>query len=196
MITTELEGVKESAQKFQQLDKKIRRKVTRKAVNASIRPAVKAMRATAPKQTGLFRRSLTHKVKAYKKGGVMVAIAGQRKAGSTKAFDRAALKARSDPRRGGLSGQGKVVPIWLVENRIKPHPIKARAADDMRGGILVFKRYGRLIRTKQVNHPGRAGLRFMSRAAIATRSQSLRDFAKKFSTEIDASIAATPAGGK
>ena len=131
MIKYELQGMAEANKAFDKLDKKIKRKVTRKAVNAAVRPTIKAARKLAPKQTGLLRRSLTHKIKNYRKGAIFVAIAGQRVDGATKAFERAAIKAQSDKRRGGLSAKGKAVPIHLVESRVRPHTIKARPLENV-----------------------------------------------------------------
>ena len=209
MIKYDMEGIAEANKAFEKLDKKIKRKVTRKAINASVRPAIKAARKLAPKQTGLLRRSLTHKIKNYRKGAIFVAIAGQRVDGATKAFERAAIKAQSDKRRGGLSAKGKAVPIHLVESRVRPHTIKARPLENVmvpakkggmkiasdrfmrlltgvKRGTLVFRRFGRIVRTKQVKHPGNSGDGFMRRAADATRGDSLREFEKKWKTEISA----------
>ena len=204
-----LDGIKEMHRFWERFDDKIKRKILRKSVNASCRPVVKKVRALAPKQTGLLRRSLTHKIKNYRKGAIFVAIAGQRVDGATKAFERAAIKAQSDKRRGGLSAKGKAVPIHLVESRVRPHTLKARPLENVmvpakkRGmkiasdrfmrlltgvkrGTLVFRRFGRIVRTKQVKHPGNSGDGFMRRAADATRGDSLREFEKKWKTEISA----------
>ena len=201
-VRYKLDGVKKSQQAFERLDHKVRKGITRKSINASIRPTVKAMRKMAPRQTGLFRRSLTHRVKGYRQGAIFVAVAGQRSSGTSKAFDKAADKARSNPNRGGLSGQGKVVPMHLVIGKIKPHEVahRQRELSTFTGrdlGSLVFKRYGRLNFLKAVNHPGHAGLQFMSRAARQTMAQNIAQFKKKFGDGVNAAVT-TPAspGGK
>jgi len=201
VIEYEMAGMEKSAQAFEALDRKIKRKVTKKSVNAAVRPTVKELRKLTPKQTGLLRRSLTHKVKPYRQGAITVGVVGQRKTGSTRAFEKAATRARSDPKRGGLSAKGHAVPIHLIERPVKQHVIKARAKGHaskslralaaMTGigrGTLVFHRFGRLIRVKRVNHPGNSGLGFMKKAAAATKTQSLRAFESKWTTEVSASV--------
>ncbi len=192
-VTFRLDGVEQSRKAFLGLDNKIKRTVTRKAVNASVRPIVKMVRKLTPRNTGLLRRSITHKVKPYRKGGIIVGMVGQRTKGATKAFEKAAEKAKTAAGRGGLSGKGVAPPLHLVDQPTGEHKIKhsqkelsAFTGNDL--GSLTFKRYGRLIYAQEVEHPGTKGKRFMIAASVLTRNVALNEFAKKFRTEVTAAV--------
>ena len=192
-ITFRLEGVKESQRAFLALDDKLKRSVTRKAVNASVRPAVKMVRKLTPRNTGLLRRSITHRVKSYRKGGILVGVVGQRTGGSTKAFQKAAEKAKGAAGRGGLSGRGVAPPLHLVDQPVKAHKIKHSEAElsaftGKEQGSLVWKQSGRVNYAQEVDHPGTSGKRFMIKAAILTRNQCLLEFKKKFKAEVTAAV--------
>ena len=192
-VTFRLDGVEQSRKAFLGLDNKIKRTVTRKAVNASVRPIVKMVRKLTPRNTGLLRRSITHKVKPYRKGGIIVGMVGQRTSGATKAFQKAAAKAQQAAGRAGLSGKGVAPPLHLVDQPTKAHTIKPEEAElsaflgkDI--DKLTFKKYGRLIYAEKVKHPGSDGAGFMLAASVLTRVVSLNEFAKKFRTEVTAAV--------
>ena len=182
-ITFALDGTGEMQRFWKRFDHRIKRRIVRKAVNAACRPVVKKVRALAPKKTGLFKRSITHIVRTYRRGGSIAGVIGQRgqRSKSTKSLDRAMGAAKSHPGRGGLSGQGKVVPLHLVNSPIKPHEIKAEPAE---GEKLVFKAYGRMHWESTVDHQGHPGRRFMETAFAQTRRQALTAFEVKFQNEI------------
>lgn len=172
---------------FNRFEEKLRRKVTRKAVNAAARPVAKRVRSLVPKRTGLLRRSITHVVRSYRRGGIIVAAIGQRggRSGSTKALAAAQGRARmSRSRTGGISGQGKIVPLHLVDQPVKSHVIRATVGRTMAGGVLVFRRYNRLNWERKVEHPGHGGARFMERSFDGSRMLALRAFELKFQNEI------------
>ena len=183
MIKYELQGMAEANKAFDKLDKKIKRKVTRKAVNAAVRPTITAARKFAPKQTGLFRRSITHIVRSYRRGGALAGVIGQRgqRSKSTKALDKAAEAAKSHKSRGGLSGKGKVVPIHLVNNPVKEHKITANLLKEER---LVFRASGRIHWERDVDHKGHPGRGFMEDAFTQTRRLALKAFETKFKNEV------------
>ena len=192
-ITFRLDGVKESQRAFLALDDKLKRSVTRKAVNASVRPAVKMVRKLVPRNTGLLRRSITHRVKSYRKGGILVGVVGQREGDMTKAFEKAAEKAKGAAGRGGLSGRGVAPPLHLVDQPVKAHKIKHSQAElsaftGKDQGSLVWKQSGRVHYKKDVEHPGTKGKGFMLKAAILTRNQCLLEFKKKFNAEVTAAV--------
>ena len=178
-----IDGIEQLQSFWDKFDDKIRRKVLRKSVNAACRPVVKKVRALAPKQTGLFRRSITHMVRSYRRGGSLAGVSGQRgqRSKSTKALDKAASAAKSHKNRGGLSGKGKVVPIHLVNNPVKPHTIKANL---LKGERLVFRRYGRINWERDVDHKGHGGRGFMEDAFSQTRRLALKAFETKFKNEV------------
>ena len=183
-LSFDLDGTGEMQRFWKRFDQKIRRRVTRKAVNAACRPIVKKVRSLAPKKTGLLRRSITHVVRNYRRGGSYAGVIGQRgqRSGATKALAKAQGRvAMGATRHGGISGAGKIVPIHLVNSRVKPHKITANLLKDER---LVFKRYGRINWEKRVDHRGHPGDRFMNRAWSQTHKLALVAFEVKFHNEI------------
>ena len=178
-----LDGIKEMHRFWERFDDKNKRKILRKSVNASCRPVVKKVRALAPKQTGLFRRSITHIVRSYRRGGALAGVIGQRgqRSKSTKALDKAAEAAKSHKSRGGLSGKGKVVPIHLVNNPVKEHKITANLLKEER---LVFRASGRIHWERDVDHKGHPGRGFMEDAFTQTRRLALKAFETKFKNEV------------
>ncbi len=192
-------GVEESDRLFRQLNSKLQRKVTRKAINAAARPMVKRVRQLVPKKTGLLKRSITHRVKAYRRGGIQVAVIGQRGAGSKSTKALAAAQGRalmSRGNRGGISGKGKIVPIHLVDQPTKAHRIRPKVASAMAGDVLVFRRYGKINWESVVNHGGTRGYKFLARAFSGTSRQSLRAFETKFLNEVYAEASKISPTGK
>lgn len=113
-----LEGLETTLRRLEAFPRKVAQKCLRKAVSAGAVPLVRAVKVASPQLTGIFRRSISSKVKAYRGGEVVVSIVGQ----ANKI--RSAKKVRAG--RGGISGRGDVVPIHLIENPVKPHRIPLR----------------------------------------------------------------------
>ena len=121
-----IKGAKATAAKFDQLDAITRRKVLRKATTAASGVIRKAVKQKAPRKTGLLRKSLGSKVVKYQKGNVYTAIIGQAKGiEKQKGFSKAVARAVGHKKRGGLSGEGVVLPLWLVNNPVEAHAWQA-----------------------------------------------------------------------
>lgn len=77
-LSIQTSGLREFKGALEKLDKKLRAKVVRGAVNAGIKVFVAAMRQRVPENSGLLKKSLGRKSKTYRQGGIYVAIAGAR----------------------------------------------------------------------------------------------------------------------
>jgi HK97 gp10 family phage protein len=79
---TQLLGYRETLAALANVDKKVRRKLLRKWVNAGSSKVLKAAKKLAPvgagSLAGLYRKSLGRKVKTYQSGAVAVALIGAR----------------------------------------------------------------------------------------------------------------------
>jgi HK97 gp10 family phage protein len=78
----QLLGHRETLAALQAVDKKVRRKLLRKWVNAGTSKVLKAAKKLAPVGTGplagLYRKSLGRKVRTYQSGAVQVGLVGAR----------------------------------------------------------------------------------------------------------------------
>lgn len=78
LVTVKMDGVKEFGERLDALEKKIRRKLTKKAVTAGTRVFMRAAKTKAPKRSGLLKKSVGSRVQVYRNSGVVVGIAGPR----------------------------------------------------------------------------------------------------------------------
>jgi len=185
--TVTLEGLPATVRKLEQLPQKIQKGPVRKATRAGGAPFVKAAKRNAPRRTGIFKRSLTQKVKSYRGGVVTLSIIGQLKNAKIKATK--GLKKG----RGGISGRGKVVPVHFVEEDIKPHQIPKEDSDDP--FAFAFRSSGgRIVIVYKVEHPGTRGQHPIRKAAQEAEKPGLKKFQDKLEAEVDkeaASLAAS-----
>lgn len=82
-VACKIDGLKDMIDKVNALDKKMRNKILRKAVNAAGKIVLKAARAGFRKgwnvDTGWLKKSMGSRVKVYRRSGVVVAIVGARR---------------------------------------------------------------------------------------------------------------------
>lgn len=176
--TMRLEGLPATTAVLATLPRNIQKRSMSRATRAGGAPYVKAAKRNAPRLRGIFKRSLTLKVKSYRGGETHVAIAGQLKGNL-----RSIAKLRRA--RGGISGRGDVVPIHFVEEDIKPHVIP--------GPVAIHTPSGRVVVVQSVQHPGTRGQHVIRQAAQQAEGESVRKFTEKLSTEVDREAAAAAA---
>jgi len=174
-------GVNHAVAVLNGLERKTQKRILPKAVRAAGAPFLKAARRRAPKANRLLSRSLALVMRRYS-GSVLVVI-GQEK---TKRFDKAKTKIK---RTGGISGRGELTPLHLVEEDVKPHAIRPRAARR-----LVFQAGGKTVYATEVHHPGRRGDHFVRAAAAASEAEGVRQFGVKLTLEVMKEAAASGAG--
>ena len=182
-----IKGAKATAAKFDQLDAITRRKVLRKATTAASGVIRKAVKQKAPRKTGLLRKSLGSKVVKYQKGNVYTAIIGQAKGiEKQKGFSKAVARAVGHKKRGGLSGEGVVLPLWLVNNPVEAHgmPGKRKEKRDPSKPYVWTVGRKRIYREYIRNHPGHSGSKFIQRGAQASQQPAGTAFRRKFKAEL------------
>ena len=117
-----LKGAERTTKAFDALDAKTRRNILKKSTTAASGEIRKEVKRQTPRKTGLLRRSIGSKVQKYQKGNLYLGVIGQAKGLSgQKGFSAAALKATTHKKRGGLSGEGVVLPLWLVISPVQAH---------------------------------------------------------------------------
>ena len=77
-VTIKLEGVQQLLKNLEQFSQTIQRRIVRKAVSAGSTPMLQAVKAAAPRETGLLKKSIGRKVKTYRNSGVVLVIIGPR----------------------------------------------------------------------------------------------------------------------
>lgn len=169
VATMRVEGLAEANKRLQAFPGKIQKRVIRKAVNAGAQPMLQAVRANTPRRTGITRRGMAVKLKAYRQA--MVAIVGQDKRARPKALKGAGSI------RGGISGRGYPVPIHLLDQPTKPHRIGSRLLRWVSGSTLLYAR--------SVQHPGTRGQEIMSRAFASSRSAAELAVTAKLTAEVE-----------
>lgn len=182
-----IKGARAAAAKFDQLDAITRRKVLRKATTAASGLIRKAVKQKAPRKTGLLRKSLGSKVKKYERGNVYTAIIGQAKGiEEQKGFSKAVARAVGHKKRGGLSGEGAVVPLWLVNNAVESHgmPGKRKEKRDPSKPYVWTVGSRRIYREYIRNHPGHSGSKFIERGARSSQLPASKAFRRKFKSEL------------
>jgi len=179
VATVTLEGLAPTVRKLEALPRRIQKGPVRKAVRAGGAPFVKAAKRNAPRRRGIFKRTLTQKIKSYRGGVVTLTIVGQLKGARIKAIK--GLKKG----RGGISGRGDVVPIHFVEEDIKPHRIPKEGG----GPIAIKTPGGRIVIVQSIQHPGTRGQHPIRRAAQQAEKPGVQKFQEKLETEVDAEAA-------
>jgi hypothetical protein len=180
-----LQGLPPTLKKLAVLPDKIQKRATVKAIRAGAAPFVKAAKRNAPQSSGLFKRSLTSKIKSYRSGAVTLAIIGQLKSGRITATKK--LKAG----RGGISGRGDLVPIHLIENDVRPHAISAtmirgkQTGGRWRGALRIAVPPVTLVYRRRVHHPGYTGRHPIGKAAAEAEAPALTAFTEKLRVEVD-----------
>lgn len=172
VATMTITGGKQVVQAINQFEKRVRKRVMRKAVNAGANPLVKTSRQMAPVGNGTLKRSLTKVIRSYKSGATIMAIIGQDKR----------VQAKSIKHKGGISGSGKVVPLHLVENSTNPHMIK--------GPVAIRTPGGRVVVVQNIKHPGTTGQHFVAKAARASEQAAVGKFTAKLTAEVNREAAA------
>ncbi len=109
-LNSNLQGVNEMLAKLTGIDRKMRKKVARKAVAQGSTVLLRAMKPDTPEATGLMKRSLGKKVVTIKRSGVVVAFVRPRPGQGAMAL-RNGHPVYSDPAKYG----------HLVELGTKPH---------------------------------------------------------------------------
>lgn len=130
---------------FAELPKRVIAKGNRAAVTAMCKPTLRALKATAPRDSGATKKALGQKIKTYKGKGIVAGIMGAKKQGAKPA----------------IAGDGEVkqrVPsryLHLIEKGAKAHDIPQPKMN------------------RVAKHPGATGSGFMEAAQKSTRSTSL-----------------------
>lgn len=78
IITAEVVGIKDTDDRLKRLANRIQNKVLKKSVDAGAKVFRTALKQSAPRQTGLLRKSLGIKGKTYRGKNIYVAIIGPR----------------------------------------------------------------------------------------------------------------------
>lgn len=149
----EVEGMATVLGQLRALDRKVKRKIMRKATNAGAKELHKEARRLAPRTNGFLRMSLKVVIKAGK--NAVFAKIGQEK---NKQFNRKRFKG------SGLNKRGYAAPIWWIERGTKRHAILAskRALAWTAGKRKGSK--GKPIFAKSIKHPGSRAQRLLERA--------------------------------
>ena len=181
-----LAGAARTNQNFEQLSEILKRRILKKSMTAAAGVIRKEVKLKTPRKTGLLRRSLGSKVVKYQGGVRYLAVIGQAKGlEKQKGFSAAALKATSHKKRGGLSGEGVVLPLWLVNSAVSAHAMpgsKRKKRDPSKP--YVFDAGGRRNYRKHIpNHPGHTGAQFIERGAAAAERPTATAFRRKFKGE-------------
>lgn len=77
-IQAKVKGAKEIERAFKKLDERLKKRTLRASVQEGRKVFLKALRARAPKQSGLLRKSLGTRAKSYKKGLIATQTIGPR----------------------------------------------------------------------------------------------------------------------
>lgn len=175
-------GAEETAQKVVALDRRIRKKVIGKAVNSGANPYLKAARRKAPKGNRYLVKSLEKKVRRYNNGAAASVGQVRGRERQDKVVAKASQRKGHQRRGGGISGRGMVVPIHLVDQPVKRHPIRPRQNKVLYGRRAALAWDGRYAR--RVAHPGHPGRAFMALAASASHAEARRTAEQKLIEEI------------
>ncbi len=163
------------------VDRKVRKRVLRRAVTAATKVVHKEARRVAPRSNGFFRMSLRTLVR-MQKNGTVVGRVGQEK---NKRFNRKRFKGSNVNRRGYAAR------VWWIESGTKRHAILPS------GRVLAWltgKRKGRKGQTvfaRKVMHPGTRGQAVLEKAAGASTTTAATAFNDAAATE----LAKVPAPG-
>lgn len=73
-----LDGVEKAWRALDTLKQGVRNKIKRKALTKGSQIVTRAAKANAPKESGLLRKSLSYRIRAYRRSGLVVAYIGPR----------------------------------------------------------------------------------------------------------------------
>lgn len=188
-ITTHVIGVENAIAALRDLNVRVATKVMQKAIRAGAEPFLTAVRRLAPIKTGIFKRSLTKKIKTYGSSGTVVAIIGQNKLSVRRS--KAALKRTASGNFGGISGRGDLVPIHLVDNPTGAHSmaknnrIFTRKGNVIKAGVVRVKIAGKWVSLSRARiHPGTRGSKFVERAATSSKEEAMSATLAKLEQEV------------
>lgn len=172
-----LVGQKELAAILKKLPARVVRKGLKMAMTAMLAPIVRAAKSRAPRESGLLKKSMAKKVKAYP-SGVVAGLVGANRAAE------------------GTYGGKRRVPanyIHLVEQGTAPHQVSDGKEDLVRDatGRFVLRR----LTGAAVNHPGARARRFLERAYRETREESIGIARKKLAAVVEKEAAKLAAKG-
>ncbi len=158
-----LTGDVELMRLLENLPDKVFKKVIGKASRKAMAPVVKSARRKAPAETGLLRKSLGTKQKAYKKNGVTVTIVGPRKGFKS--------KVKVDDGRGGTRTESRNPANYahLVEFGTRPHSTSAGVSSRSKD-----ERTKAFTATQTTKHPGTQAQPFMRPAFDQNRGNIVR----------------------
>lgn len=77
-IRVKARGFREIGRALKEVEAKVGKRIIKKGVTKGIQVYAKALKPAAPKETGLLRKSIGQKVKAYRNGGRVFGVAGPR----------------------------------------------------------------------------------------------------------------------
>lgn len=92
-------GLEETIKRLDGLKRRVKNTILRKAMRRATAIVLKAARGNCPKDTGLLRKSLGSKVKAYRQSGVVVGLVGPRKGFKQEVTRKGGGKMQADPVR-------------------------------------------------------------------------------------------------
>jgi hypothetical protein len=78
VIKGTIDGVKELLERLDGIDKKVRKKILRAAINQASKLLLAEAKQHTPVASGLLRKSLGRKIKAFRNSGMIVGIVGPR----------------------------------------------------------------------------------------------------------------------
>lgn len=157
-------GGGQDLQRFlKELPRRALKTALRQAVNAGGTPVAKAVRRLAPKESGLLKRSIGKKVKAYPDGNALAIIGSNR--GTV----------------GDYQGQRRVPGnyIHLVALGVKPHSVASGANSRKRVSASTMAAVG------GGQHPGHAGSDFVNAGYRQALPQAKTAMEAKLKTALD-----------
>lgn len=121
--SAQLLGGKQLEKTFRTLGERVQRKVLRQAINAGSTVMMKAMRAKAPRESGLLAKSIGKKIRTYKKSGTILGVVGPRSdvVGTYQGKKRRPVKYAHLVEKGHITKSGQFVPA---------HPFMRPAFDE------------------------------------------------------------------
>lgn len=158
-VSMKVEGLGAALLKTGRLSKRIKNDALRKGMRAAGAVFSKALKVVAPRETGLLKRSMTHKVKTYRKS--IVAISGARR--------------RKDPK----TGRNAANYLHLVEGGTKPHVIP---------NVTLRDKSGRVLFSGTVRHPGARANRFVDRTQRQNKAAAAKALSAKVAEAVMSSM--------
>jgi hypothetical protein len=153
----QVEGLGAVHARLQELDRTVKVRTLKTATRSACKVILTTLRRTAPRGTGLLRRSMGMNVRV--RGAQVTARVGQKQD----------FRAKKGAKKGSnINRRGYAVPIHMVERGTKPHMIKPTA-----GKLLAWsKGKGRKAQTtfaRSVQHPGLKPMAILDQARRASQ---------------------------